>query len=90
MIASWGEGRGDEREGRNKRARREENVTFVMEGRMRERESKKGGVLRKGLRMKERRQAGKKDGHKLSERGQENKERKEWRERELVDVEVRK
>ena len=52
--------------------------------------AKRGGVLRKGLRMKERRQAGKKDGHMLSERGQENKERKEWRERELVDVEVRK
>lgn len=57
---------------------------------MREKERKKREVLRKGLSMKERRQERRKDGHKLSEREQENKERKEWRERELVDVEVRK
>jgi hypothetical protein len=42
-----------------------------MEGRMREKERKKGEVLRKGLSMKERRQEGRKYGHKLSEREQE-------------------
>jgi hypothetical protein len=36
--------------------------------------------------MKERRQEGRKDGHKLSEREKENKERQEGRERELVVV----
>jgi hypothetical protein len=61
-----------------------------MEGRMREKERKKGGILRKGLSMRERRQEGRKDGHQLSEREQEKKERKQWRERDLVDVEVRK
>ena len=83
-------GRRDEREERNKGTRKEENVIFVVEGRMREKEWKKGAVLRKGLSMKERRQEGRKDGHKLSEREEGNEERKEWREGELVDVEIRK
>ena len=34
-------------------------MTLVMEGRMREKERKKGQVFRKGLSMKERRQEGK-------------------------------
>jgi len=54
------------------------------------RKEKRGQVFRKSLSMKERRQEGRTYGHKLSEREEENKERKEQREREIVDVEVRK
>ena len=63
-------------------------MTFVMEGRMREK-GKKGGIIEKVLKH-EGRKEGRKERHKLSEREEENKERKEWREREIVDVEVRR
>jgi hypothetical protein len=64
--------------------KKKENVT-IMEGSLREKEKRgRGGIIEKS--MQERR----KGAHKFSEREQENKERKEWRGREIGDVEVRK